>query len=255
MNEFRARILLIEDDKILSSNIKTLLTKNNYNVISTVSGIEGLKIAYKDSLNLVLCDIMLPDIDGYTVLEKLKKNRKTKTLSFIFLTAKIEMHYIRKGMNLGADDYLTKPFKIIDLLNAIEVRLKKNKLFRLEYAKEPVRKIDINYTEYIFLDTGKTISNVKIDKIVCMLSVGNYSFLYTTDGKKYTLRKLLKEWEAILPGNYFIRIHRSAIINITYIKKIQKSFNNTFNVYLHHFKEPLIISRRYGRKVKNYIIT
>jgi len=118
-------ILVIEDQEDVRENIVELLQLSNYNVLSAPNGKAGIKIALEKLPNLILCDIMMPEMDGYEVLYLLSKNQSVASIPFIFLTAKAEKSDFRKGMNMGADDYITKPFEEIELLGAIERRLKK----------------------------------------------------------------------------------------------------------------------------------
>lgn len=119
------RVLVIEDQDDVRENIVELLELSNYNVSSAPNGKEGVKSALASPPDLILCDIMMPEMDGYEVLYLLSKNPETASLPFIFLTAKAEKSDFRKGMNMGADDYITKPFEEMELLGAIERRLRK----------------------------------------------------------------------------------------------------------------------------------
>ncbi|WP_420318548.1 response regulator [Ekhidna sp.] len=121
------RILVIEDQEDVRENIVELLELSNYQVESAPNGKEGIKKALESPPDLILCDIMMPEMDGYEVLYLLTKNPSTASLPFIFLTAKAEKSDFRKGMNMGADDYITKPFEEMELLGAIERRLEKYK--------------------------------------------------------------------------------------------------------------------------------
>lgn len=134
-------ILVIEDQEDVRENIVELLELSNYAVASAPNGKEGVKMALSSPPDLVLCDIMMPEMDGYEVLYLLSKNPTTAALPFIFLTAKTEKSDFRKGMNMGADDYITKPFEEMELLGAIERRLKKyEELAKINEVGELVEK-------------------------------------------------------------------------------------------------------------------
>jgi len=122
------KILLIEDNQDVRENTAEILELANYEVITASHGKEGVEKAQKEKPDLIVCDIMMPELDGYGVLHILSKNDATAAIPFIFLTAKAERVDQRKGMNLGADDYLTKPFEDTELLDSIESRLKKVEL-------------------------------------------------------------------------------------------------------------------------------
>ncbi len=127
------KILLIEDNPGIRENTSEILALANYDVLTAENGKIGVDIAQREKPDLIVCDIMMPELDGYGVLHILNKNPDTVGIPFIFLTAKTEKADIRKGMNLGADDYLTKPFDDTELLNAIETRLRKHELRTKEY--------------------------------------------------------------------------------------------------------------------------
>jgi len=127
------KILLIEDNAEVRENTSEILTLANYEVLVAENGRVGVDLAQRHKPDLIICDIMMPELDGYGVLHILSKNEQTAAIPFIFLTAKTEKADIRKGMNLGADDYLTKPFDDTDLLNAIEARLRKTAIQQKQY--------------------------------------------------------------------------------------------------------------------------
>ncbi len=119
------KILLIEDDIVLRENTAELLELSGYKAITASNGKTGVKLAKKNKPDIIVCDIMMPELDGYGALKALSKSKLTKYIPFIFLSAKTENKDIRKGMNMGADDYITKPFSEDDLISAIESRLAK----------------------------------------------------------------------------------------------------------------------------------
>lgn len=128
-------ILLIEDNLEMRENTAEILELANYNVITAVNGKEGVSKAKKNIPDLIICDIMMPEMDGYGVLFILSKDASTCAIPFVFLTAKAEKSEFRKGMNLGADDYVTKPFEELELLKVIESRLERIELFKVGYEQ------------------------------------------------------------------------------------------------------------------------
>src|SRR6195952_5003004 len=124
------RILLVEDNDEIRENTAEILELANYKVDTAANGKAGVEMALKDIPNLIICDVMMPVLDGYGVLHLLQKNESLKNIPFIFLTAKAERGDFRKGMEMGADDYITKPFSDIELLNAVDSRLKKMDLLK-----------------------------------------------------------------------------------------------------------------------------
>jgi len=118
-------VLLIEDNQEMAENICSILRLAHYNVLSAPNGKIGVQLAQQQHPDLILCDIMMPELDGYGVLHILNSDPETANIPFIFLTAKADRNDLRTGMNLGADDYMTKPFEGLDLLKVVEIRLKK----------------------------------------------------------------------------------------------------------------------------------
>ncbi|MDN3493238.1 response regulator [Winogradskyella bathintestinalis] len=129
------KLLLIEDNLDVRETTADILTLAGYDVQTAENGKIGVEKAKQFLPNIIICDIMMPVLDGYGVLHILGKHTETAHIPFIFLTAKADKTDLRKGMNLGADDYLTKPFEENDLLDAIEIRLKKNDILKKEYSK------------------------------------------------------------------------------------------------------------------------
>ena len=118
-------ILIIEDNEDIRENVAEILTLSDYKVLTAANGKEGIEAAQKHKPDLIICDIMMPGVDGYGVLHVLHKTPETQNIPFIFLTSKSERSDFRAAMELGADDYITKPFAGNELLNAIESRFRK----------------------------------------------------------------------------------------------------------------------------------
>ena len=131
------KLLLIEDDVTVRENTAELLELSNYDVLTASNGKLGIEKARQEVPDIIVCDIMMPEVDGYGVLEALGKNPETLNIPFIFLSAKTEHKDIRKGMDLGADDYLTKPFEEEELLSAIESRLAKVAILNANRNESP----------------------------------------------------------------------------------------------------------------------
>jgi CheY-like chemotaxis protein len=127
-------ILVIDDNKDIRENTAEILELAGYKTMTAENGKKGVEMALKDKPDIIVCDIMMPELDGYGVLHMLRKNPDAQNIPFIFLTAKTERSDFRKGMEMGADDYVTKPFDDIELLNAIEMRLKKAEVMKQKYS-------------------------------------------------------------------------------------------------------------------------
>ncbi|PWK20689.1 response regulator [Xanthomarina spongicola] len=179
-------ILLIEDDTVLRENTAELLELSNYKVISASNGKVGVDKAKSVLPDIIVCDIMMPELDGYGVLNAISKNDDTKYIPFIFLSAKTERQDIRKGMNLGADDYVTKPFTEDDLISAIESRLAKTAILK-EKREESLNNLTTEESEIRTLndfknyinDNGEEFKYNKDDIIYNEGDHSNYIFLIT----------------------------------------------------------------------------
>ena len=148
------KILLIEDNDEMRENTSEILELAGYAVSSAKNGKIGVEKAQQEIPDLIICDIMMPVLDGYGVLHLLSKNPETASIPFIYLTAKSERSDFRKGMEMGADDYVPKPFDDVELLKAVESRIKKSELLKQEYSKgiEGV---------YDFLDDASQLVDIK----------------------------------------------------------------------------------------------
>jgi DNA-binding NarL/FixJ family response regulator len=163
------RILIIEDEPEMRRNIATLLQFRNYQPIAAENGRVGVELARREKPDLILCDVMMPELDGYGVLRMLQTDAALALVPFIFLTAKGEKNDLRSGMNLGADDYLTKPVGNDDLVQAIEARLHRaaqqaSREFKPDFSSfEPLIKVGLTpraAEALLWVAQGKTNSDI-----------------------------------------------------------------------------------------------
>lgn len=256
-------ILLIEDNSLLAENIKALLEEEVFTVIHAASAEEGLNQALKNNLDLILCDIMLPDKDGYEFFEILKEKLGNISPPFIYLTAKSQRDDQRKGMELGADDFITKPFTKSELLNAINTQImKRAKLTETKKKEENKNQIlkhengglnegkKLAYDGFIFLNEKKSPGFYAVKKIVYVRSLKDYTTVFFNDLKKVVIRRTLANWEAILPSEHFVRIHRQVIINLQFLERVERDKNYTYKAFLKFVDTPFKMSQRYSRKIK-----
>ena len=129
------KILVIEDNEEVRENLEEILELSGYQVTTAEDGKVGVEKALTNPPDLILCDVMMPHLDGFGVLNILSKKSATSNVPFIFLTAKTEKSDFRRGMNLGADDYVTKPFYKDELLDVIETRLEKSERLKKQFDK------------------------------------------------------------------------------------------------------------------------
>jgi CheY-like chemotaxis protein len=194
-------ILVIDDNVDIRENTAEILELAGYKTFVAENGKKGVETAQKEKPDIIVCDIMMPELDGYGVLHLLKKNPQTENIPFVFLTAKTERSDFRKGMEMGADDFITKPFEEIELLSAIETRLKKSAVLDHKY---PPSREGINQFIKDVKDTGliKQLANQfdieayakkqtlylegKRPKFLCFIVKGKVKcFKGHEDGKEY----------------------------------------------------------------------
>lgn len=129
-------ILVIEDEEQIRLNIQEILVLADFSVVTASDGVRGLNLAKVKLPNLIICDIMMPEMDGLEVLQNLRNDPQTANIPLIFLTAKSERDDLRQGMNLGADDYITKPFEPREILQAVKARLERQAVSTQQYLNE-----------------------------------------------------------------------------------------------------------------------
>ncbi|CAN5804179.1 N/A [soil metagenome] len=170
-------ILIIEDNASLRRNISQMLELEGYSMLSAANGPTGLEQAFEHKPGLILCDIMMPGMDGYEVLAKLRAEPSTASIPFIFLTTKGDMPDLRLGMSLGADDYLPKPVARLDLLEAVRTRLQRHSQQQGSFAPRfdaatPLEKLGISPREaevLLWMAQGKSNGDIAL---ICGISLG-----------------------------------------------------------------------------------
>ncbi|WP_298366732.1 response regulator [uncultured Lutibacter sp.] len=200
------KVLLIEDDKIVRENTSEILELANYDVKTADNGKNGISVANSFLPDIIVCDIKMPVLDGYGVLQILSRSNKLKHIPFIFLTAKTHHNDLRKGMEFGADDYICKPFEESELLRAIESRLKRVKNIESKNKTETPKLKSNSIFENIkdfnnFLDKKEVFTYKKNESIYCEGNRSNFIFLI-----KKGLVKTFKNNEIgkeLITGYYF----------------------------------------------------
>ena len=195
------KILLIEDNQDVRENTADILELENYTVITAENGKIGVDMAIEHNPDIIICDIMMPVLDGYGVFESLSKNHKTASIPFIFLSAKSEKTDVRKGMNIGVDDYLTKPFEEDELLDTITCRIKKSTFLKKEFAKnmEGLSAFINDASEYLKLEELSQDRKLKKYRTKdCIFTEGNAAhqlyFIQTGNVKTYRTTESGKEF-------------------------------------------------------------
>lgn len=158
------QILVIEDEQEIRENLCYILELQNYEVISAENGLKGVESARKYIPDLIISDIIMPELDGYGVIKEIYNDVTTAGVPFIFLTAKADLKDIRAGMLLGADDYIVKPFQMEELIGAVKIRLEKHRKIKNLYNPEPASK-RLKYDDRIFLNVKNTPKFLKVNEI------------------------------------------------------------------------------------------
>lgn len=196
----KKKILLIEDDTIVRENTAEILSLANYSVETAENGKIGVERAIEFLPNIIICDILMPVLDGYGVLQIISKNEKLKHIPFIFLTAKTHHAEHRRGMELGADDYISKPFEESELLRAIEIRLKRIATFENKEPKKvkdvSIQQLDLKSIKNFdqFLSKKRLFKYQKNETIYCTGNQSSHLFLIKKGlVKTYLTNELGKE--------------------------------------------------------------
>ncbi len=227
MSKEPATILVIEDDQNVRLPLVDVLEANGYSVLSATNGREGIKIARDEEPDLVISDIMMPEVDGYGVFDALQDDPHTAVIPFIFLTAKTGAADVREGLGLGADDYLTKPFEVKDLLETIRTRMEKYQ----RITDAAVTFNEENDYEHIFIKDGESCWFVEYQQLRLLESEDNYARIFF-ENEKPLISRTLNYLEQRLPSKMFFRANRKQIVNLKWIKHIQPWFNGGLLVTL-----------------------
>lgn len=234
--------IIVDDEELAREDLKALLKDfSEIEIIGEAGTVDEAKeLINKTEPDLIFLDIQMPGKSGFDLLQDIQINSK-----IIFITAYDE--YAIRAFEVNAKDYLLKPVNKERLSVAIE-RIKTEK------ENEDVVQSKLEYNDRIFLMVNNHYQFVKIGSIIKITSAGNYSEIYTSNKIKGLVLKSLKDWETRLPGKYFVRIHRNAIINLEYVAHVEAWFNYSYKVFLNEVDEPLVISRRYAAKLKDRML-
>ncbi len=234
----KLKVIIIDDERLARRELRSLLS--DFAEISVIGEAENLTEAVNliqtNKPDVVFLDIQLQNENGFDLMEKVEKDFK-----LIFVTA-FDAFAIR-AFEINALDYLLKPVNPERLAKTLERLLEPE-----EKTEISLRKLE--YEDRLFLDFGERSRFLKISTIKCICADGDYTQVFTEDGKKHLITKSLKEWEDRLPEKYFIRIHRSTIVNLEFIEKVETWFSRSYQIHLREMKEPLTVSRRYASQIK-----
>jgi two-component system, LytTR family, response regulator len=234
------KAIIVDDERLARVNLKKLLEPHpEIEIAGEASSIENaLELINLYKPQLVFLDIQLSGETGFDLLELIDNSIK-----IVFVTAYDE--YAIRAFEVNAIDYLLKPVNPERLKVSIE-RLKNGEMRQKSESK------GYEYSDSIYVRLNNYASRfIKISSISFIEPVGNYSKIVTLEGKHCLVLKTLKQWQEELPDNNFVRIHRSSIVNIEHVERIEKKSNDRHRAYLKNITEPLEVSRRYAKKLRS----
>jgi two-component system, LytTR family, response regulator len=234
----KLRTILIDDERLARNDLRSLLSEyKNIEIVGEADSVQkALEVINAEDPDLVFLDIQMPGESGFDLLEKADLRA-----SIIFVTAFDE--YAIRAFEVDAIDYLLKPVNPERLRTAIE-RLQR------EVGTIMGEKRELEYDDALLLSLNSHLKFIRVNSIVLIQAAGDYTEVQTIDGKKGLVQKSMSEWEQRLPEKYFNRIHRSTIVNIDSVTKIEEWFGNTYQVHLKGIDTPLTMSRRYAALLK-----
>jgi two-component system LytT family response regulator len=230
--------LIVDDERLARKELISML--DNYDNIEICAEADDVPTALeaikKYNPDVIFLDIQMPKESGFDLINQTDTDAK-----IIFVTAFDE--FALRAFEVNATDYLLKPINPKRLQDAME---------RLSEDLPPKsNKNPLHIDDSLLININNKLKFLRIRSIILISSAGDYSEICTSDGIKGLTLKTMKEWEKRLPEKQFIRIHRSTIINLNYIERLEEWFNNSYRVYLKGIKEPSIMSRRYVTKIKD----
>jgi two-component system LytT family response regulator len=236
----KLKAIIVDDERLARVNLRKLLSEHAEIEIAgeAASCEDAVKQIAAHNPQLIFLDIQLSGETGFDLLELTDRNIKV-----IFVTAFDE--YAIRAFEVNAIDYLLKPVNPERLKQAIERVIRKE-----ETVKSETRCYQYSDSIYVRLNNYSS-KFIRISSITFIEPVGNYSRIVTIEGKHCLVLKTLKQWQEELPEKHFVRIHRSSIVNIDHVDRIEKKSNAVHMAYLKNISEPLEVSRRYAKKLKS----
>lgn len=230
--------IIVDDERLARRELRSLLSEfGEILIIGEAENLtEAVNLIQTNKPDVVFLDIQLQNENGFDLLEKVEKDFK-----LIFVTA-FDAFAIR-AFEINALDYLLKPVNPTRLAKTLERLLETEEKSEISWRK-------LEYEDRLFIEIGERSRFLKISTIKCICADGDYTQVFTNDGKQHLVTKPLKEWEDRLPEKFFVRIHRSTIVNLEFIEKVETWFSRSYQIHLREMEEPLTVSRRYAAQLK-----
>ena len=235
------KTIIVDDEWLVRSELKIMLS--SYSELSVVG--EAANVAQAVNLigtthpEVIFLDIQMPGASGFDLLDQVELSAR-----IIFITAYDK--YAIRAFEVNALDYLLKPISKERLAKAIK-RLGTNEPAPAEHGKK------VDYNDVIYVIVNGSLKFIKLPLLKCIVAEGNYSYIVYADKPRALVSKTLQDWEELLPDKYFVRIHRSTIINFAHVESVRKRKNYSQEVLIRGIESPFIMSRRYAVKLRNLL--
>ena len=232
------KLIIVDDEWLVRKELKTLLAEyHEIKLVGEAANVpQAIDVIKKVQPDVIFLDIQMPGATGFDLLEQTDITSK-----IIFVTAYDQ--YALKAFEVNALNYLLKPIQKERLAKTIQ---------RLVTGERPISRTSqkLGYDDVVYVLVNGSLKFIKVSLLRCIIAEGNYSYIYYKDRKKGLVSKTLQEWEEILPDDYFVRIHRSTIVNFEYVEQVKKCRNYTHLVYVKDIEKPFVMSRRYAARLK-----
>jgi two-component system, LytTR family, response regulator len=233
--------LLVDDERLARTQLRSQLAHfPELRIVAEADSVpRALEAVERVQPDVVFLDIQMPGATGFDFLEQASGD-----FQLIFVTAFDQ--FALRAFEVNALDYLLKPVRLERLSAALQ-RLHPAQFQPASGTSAP----PLEYSDYLFVSSGTSARFLKIRAIKYILAAGSYSEVFAADGRKWMLLQPIKDWEERLPSPQFVRTHRSCIINLEYVERVDPLGNDTFNVFMRDQTDPLPISRRYAHILKD----
>ncbi len=230
--------IVVDDEWLVREELKTMLLEHpEIKVIGEAGSVlEAAELVKASRPDVIFLDIQMPGAMGFDLLE-----RTEITSKIIFITAYDQ--YALKAFEVNALDYLLKPIRKERLAKTVQ---------RLLTEEQPIARASqkLDYNDVVYVLVNGSLKFIKVSLLKSVIAEGNYSYIYYKDRSKDLVTKTLQDWEDLLPNDYFVRIHRSTIVNFEYVDQVKKCRNYTHLVYVRGIDKPFVMSRRYAARLR-----
>jgi two-component system LytT family response regulator len=235
------KTIIVDDEWLVRSELKIMLAAHpEITVIGEAANVaQAIPLIRETQPEVIFLDIQMPGASGFDLLDQVDVAAK-----IIFITAYDK--YALRAFEVNALDYLLKPISKDRLAKAVK-KLGTNEPAPLVASKKA------GYDDVLYVIVNGALKFIKLSLLKCITAEGNYSYIFYVNKPRALVSKTLQEWEELLPEKYFVRIHRSTIVNFAYVEKVRKRRNYTEEVFVHGLEKPFTMSRRYAAKLKHLL--